>query len=51
MILRAIKQAVKTLCPDFVLSRYRDFRRIRYLRKVSENNQNWINNSFMRGGG
>ncbi len=51
MILHAIKQAVKAVCPDFILSRYRDFKRMRYLRKVSEDNQDWINNSFMRGGG
>ncbi len=47
MILKAIKQAVKKVCPNFMLDCYRDLK----LRKHDKNIQKWINQSFMRGWG
>ena len=49
MILHAIKQAVKKVCPDCILQPYRDFRYGRYLKKLDQSNRIWVNNSFMRG--
>ena len=49
MILHAIKQAVKTICPDFILDRYHDFQRRKYLHKRSQKERIWITNSFIHG--
>ena len=55
MTIHAIKQAVKKVCPNFILQRYyaflaeRNYRR--YLRSIDESNRIWVNNSFMQGGG
>ena len=50
MILHVIKQAVKKVCPNFILKPYLDFRHRRYLQRVNNSNRIWVNQSFMRGG-
>lgn len=44
----ALKQAVKKVCPEFILTPYRRIRRALYIRRIRLNNLRWVK---LRNGG
>lgn len=50
MLLHALKQAVKKICPDFVMRQYRYYQRGKYLRAVNRRNREYVK-LHMRVGG
>ncbi|MBQ7220099.1 MAG: hypothetical protein IJS28_03870 [Synergistaceae bacterium] len=41
-MLHTLKEAVKSVCPDVVLSAYHDFRHVRYMRRVNRLNSQQV---------
>ena len=51
MLFHALKQAVKKICPDFILRRYRYFKQSRYFKQLNANSRRFIAQHLSDGGG